>query len=58
VLIARVYAGLGDNEKALMWLGKAYQERGGSLDYLKVEPWVDPLRDDPRFQDLLRRMRL
>ncbi|HUU15503.1 MAG TPA: tetratricopeptide repeat protein, partial [Terriglobia bacterium] len=56
VLVAIVYVGLGDKEEALAWLEKGYAERAASLDYLKVGPMFDPLRSDPRFQDLLRRM--
>jgi serine/threonine protein kinase/tetratricopeptide (TPR) repeat protein len=56
--LAAVYTGLGDKEEALAWLEKAYEERSGWLFFAKVEPWLDPLRSDPRFQDLLRRMRL
>jgi hypothetical protein len=37
---------------------KAYQERSRSLVALKVDPLLDPLRSDPRFQNLLRRMHL
>ncbi len=56
--LAAVYTGLGDKDQALAWLAKAYEERSAWLFYVKVEPWLDPLRSDPRFQDLLRRMRL
>ncbi len=52
------HATLGEKDQAFEWLEKAYQERAGELIYLKVEPNLDPLRDDPRFQDLLRRMNL
>lgn len=54
--MAVMYLGLGDKEGALRWLEKAYEERSAELAYLHVEPWFDPLRTDPRFQDLLRRM--
>jgi TolB-like protein/Tfp pilus assembly protein PilF len=54
--IALVYIGLGDKEEAFEWLEKAYQERSTQLVFLKVGPRFDSLRDDPRFQDLLRRM--
>lgn len=50
-----VYTALGDKDQAFAWLEKAYAEHHGSLLGLKVRPWLDPLRDDPRFQDLLRR---
>lgn len=54
--IALVYAGLGDKDKAFQWLDKAYNEHSGDMNLLKVNPTWDPLRSDPRFQDLLRRM--
>ena len=54
--IAYVYISLGEKDKAFEWLEKAYEERGGYLDLLKVDPWYDPLRSDPRFQELVRRM--
>ncbi len=56
--IAIIYAGLGDKNQALAWLEKAYEERDQWLIWLKVEPMVDSLRSDPRFQDLLRRVGL
>ena len=57
-LFAVVYVGLGDKDQALAWLEKAYQDRSFFLVWLKVEPFFDPLRDDARFQDLLRRIGL
>ncbi len=51
-----LYAALGDKEKAFVSLEKAYAERDIRLASLKVEPGYDPLRDDPRFADLLRRL--
>ncbi len=54
-LIATVYAGLGENEKALIWLEKAYKERDGLLVLLNVDAHLDGLRADPRFINLLRR---
>lgn len=54
--IATVYAGLGDTEKALEWLEKAYQDHSGWLAYVQWQPEFAPLRSDPRFRDLLRRM--
>ncbi len=53
---ALIHTGLGENEKALEWLERAYQDRDGWMPFLQVEPRLDPLRSDPRFQDLLRRM--
>jgi len=55
-LFAVVYVGLGDKDQAFAWLEKAYQDRSFWLIWLKVEPRFDSLRDDPRFQDLLRRV--
>ncbi len=55
---AIVYLWLGDKDQAFTWLEKAYEERTGFLPWLKVSPTWDPLRSDPRFQDLLRRIGL
>ena len=57
-LTAIIYLGLGDKEQAFAWLDKASQDRSSFLIWLKVEPLFDPLRDDPRFQNLLRRVGL
>lgn len=54
--IALIYVGLGQNDVALRWLDKSFQERARALGFAKVEPRLDPLRSDPRFADLLRRM--
>ena len=53
---AKAYVDLGDKDKAFAELNKAYEKRLSSLCWLKVEPQLDPLRNDPRFQDLLRRI--
>ena len=53
-----IYLGLGDTNRALTWLERAYQERSDYLVYLKVEPMADSLRSDPRFADLVRRIGL
>ena len=59
VAVAMVYIGLGDKDRAFEWLQKAVEERsGGPLLRIKVDPLLDPLRSDPRFTDLLRRMNL
>lgn len=55
---AVVYAGLGEKDQAFAWLEKAYGERTSRLGYFKVEPLWDPLRTDPRFADLVRRIGL
>jgi TolB-like protein/Tfp pilus assembly protein PilF len=56
--IAIVYAGLGENEQAIAWLEKGYEDRDVRLVFLKVEPKWDALRADQRFIDIIRRMGL
>ena len=58
VTLLWAHLGVGDKEEALADLEKAYSEHFGVLTTLKVEPAFDPLRSDPRFQDLLRRVGL
>ena len=53
--VALVNVGLGDKDAAFAVLEEAYRERSTLLTYLKMDPRFDPLRSDPRFQDLLRR---
>ncbi|MGB8583602.1 MAG: winged helix-turn-helix domain-containing protein [Candidatus Sulfotelmatobacter sp.] len=55
---AIAYIGMGDKEKAIAWLQKAYEWHSSSLTALKVDPTYDPLRNDPRFQALVRRIGL
>ena len=50
------YLGLGDNEQALAWLERAYQEQSNILQLIKVHPYFDPLRGDPRFKDLVHKV--
>jgi len=50
--------GLQENDQAFAWLERAFKHRSTWLTYLKVEPQLDPLRSDPRFQNLLRRVGL
>jgi TolB-like protein/DNA-binding winged helix-turn-helix (wHTH) protein/Tfp pilus assembly protein PilF len=56
--LVNVYIGLGDKERALTWLEKAYEERSNYIAYLNVFPIVDPLRSDPRFAGLLQKVGL
>jgi tetratricopeptide (TPR) repeat protein len=56
--VATVHAALGENEDALTWLGKADEGRDTNLQWLKVDVAFDPLRSDPRFQELLSRLRV
>ena len=52
--IALIYAGLGEKAQAVDWLEKALAAHDKGMTYLKIDPCVDPLRDDPRFWDLMR----
>ncbi len=54
--IAMVYAGLADKEQAISWLKKGYEERNDDLLDMKIEPVFDPVRSDPRFQELIHHM--
>lgn len=56
--IALVYAGLGERDSAFTWLEKSYDVRDKGLTYLKIDPCMDPLRSDPRFAHLVRRVGL
>jgi len=55
---AGIYTGLGEKSTAMDWLDKAYKERNDRLVYLNVDPMADPLRSEPRFQDLMKRLHL
>jgi len=55
---ALLYAGLGEKDQAFQWLERGYQDRAFDMPYLKVDPLIDSLRSDPRFEDLLRRVGL
>ncbi|UCE04812.1 MAG: protein kinase [bacterium] len=56
--IGLAYALLGEKDQAMMWLNRAYEENPFSLQRIKVEPGFDSLRSDPRFKELLKKMRL
>jgi TolB-like protein len=56
--IAQLYADLGDKDQAFRWLNSAYQERDGNLYGLKTDFLLDPLRSDPRFAELVRKVGL
>jgi tetratricopeptide (TPR) repeat protein len=58
MVIVPAYIGMGNNDQAIVWLEKAYAQHSNGLTALKVDPAYDPLRDDPRFQNLLRRVGL
>lgn len=56
--LVNAYLGLGDYEQTFSWLERAYKEHSPILQYIKVHPFFDPLRGDPRFADLVRRVGL
>jgi serine/threonine-protein kinase len=56
--LALVHIGLGENQAALGWIEKALGEQAGLLVWLKVDPEFDPLRSDPRFQQILEKVGL
>ena len=56
--IALVYVGLGDKDGAFEWLRRAVEDRDNWVTFAKMKPEYDPLRSDPRWADLLRRMNL
>jgi hypothetical protein len=56
--IALAYVGVGDNDNAFKWLEKTLEERAGPFNELNADPLFDPLRTDPRFAALVRRMGL
>ena len=58
VAFAIFHVGLGNVDRALDWAERAYDEKRGWLAYLKVNPMLDPLRNESRFQSLSEKMRL
>lgn len=56
--VALIHCGLGEFERAFEWLEKTFVDHDAWLIWLRVEPQLDPLRSDPRFADLLRRIGL
>jgi pentatricopeptide repeat protein len=52
------YLALRDYDEAFVWFERAYQEQSNILQFLKVHPFFDPVRDDPRFVSLLHRVGL
>jgi TolB-like protein len=58
LVIARAYVSLGEEEKALDWLEKGYEQKSFLMPWIRALPHWDPLRSDPRFIALLKKMRL
>jgi len=50
------YLALGEYDQAFAWFERAYKEKSSILQFLKVHPFFDPVRGDPRFADLLHRV--
>jgi tetratricopeptide (TPR) repeat protein len=55
---AYVYLGLGQKEVALDYLDRAYEERDTEMIFLRGDPWLSPLRNEPRFQALIKKVGL
>jgi tetratricopeptide (TPR) repeat protein len=53
-----LYAGLVDRDQAFQWLEKTYQDRTSRMTILQVDPFLDPLRSDPRFTEMVNRVGL
>ncbi len=56
--VALIYIALGDRETGLTWLERAYDEQSPWIGYMKVDPRLDPVRSQPRFEQLLRKAQL
>jgi hypothetical protein len=56
--MALVYSALGENDMAFSWLEKSYQMHEESLCNIKIDPKLDPLRADPRYDLLVKRIGL
>jgi Flp pilus assembly protein TadD len=56
--VAAIYSGLGEKDKAFEWLEKDFENRDSRLPSFRWEMQFEPLRDDPRFKDLVRRIGL
>jgi hypothetical protein len=55
-VVAAIYAALGDAERAFDLLERSYPDKEWWITTIKIHPWLDPLRDDPRLDDIVRRM--
>jgi TolB-like protein/Tfp pilus assembly protein PilF len=56
--IAQVYAWRGETDKAFEWLERAYAQNDGGLSFIKADPLMAPLKDDPRFAAFLKKLGL
>jgi Tfp pilus assembly protein PilF len=55
--IAMIYVGLDEKDDAFKWFEKAYEERSWFLIFIKMDPWMDSVRSDPRYINLIQRIR-
>jgi tetratricopeptide (TPR) repeat protein len=55
-IIASLYAALGDKDKAFPELEKSLEDRDWGIQRIRMDPYINPLRDDPRYKDIIRRM--
>jgi TolB-like protein/Tfp pilus assembly protein PilF len=58
MLIVYIFLALGEKDQAFAWMEKGYQSRAGNLPWIIMEPKFDPIRSDPRFDELVHRMGL
>lgn len=58
LLIAQIYANLGDADNAFQWLEKGIEDSARGVIFLKINPLYDPIRNDPRYAELLNRLNL
>jgi tetratricopeptide (TPR) repeat protein len=56
--MANVYGHVGDKERTLEFLNQGFQQHCGGLSFLNVDPLYDGLREDPKFKELIKRLRL
>jgi hypothetical protein len=56
--VALVYAALGETDEAFVWLEKSFQKHEESLCSIGIDPKFDSIRDDPRFNEILKKIGL
>ena len=56
--IAEIYADRGETDEAFQWLDRAYLQRDAGMRSVKIDPWLQRIRNDPRYADLLKKMNL
>ncbi len=56
--IGFAFAAAGEKDEVFVWLEKGFKEKSGGMEYVKIAHWLDPVRSDPRYVSLLKRMGL